>query len=64
MFIKCEQGGKVNMKEVWYYDLLAMEKGMIKAWQHTKIMCNACIKAHKEEIVRLKRMKRERKEKP
>jgi hypothetical protein len=54
----------MNMKEVYYYDLLASEQGMIRAWQHTKRMCNACIKAHQGEIARLKKMKRERKEKP
>jgi hypothetical protein len=41
--------------------MVAFEEGMIKAWQHTRVLCNSCIKAHKEEIKKLKKMKRAQK---
>ena len=42
---------------------VAYENGMIHAWKHIRNMCNACIKAHKEElkkdrIIRLAEMNR------
>lgn len=49
------------MKPVHYYYMVAFEEGMIKAWQHTRVLCNSCIKAHKEEIKKLKKMKRAQK---
>jgi len=36
-------------------ELLIFDKGMISAWEHIKTICNLCIRAHKEEIKRLKR---------
>jgi len=34
---------------------IAFEKGMIEAWRHIRSVCNSCIKAHKEELKRIRR---------
>jgi uncharacterized membrane protein len=47
------------MKPVYYYDRIAYECGMIEAWMHIKVLCNSCIKAHREEIKKLRKLKRE-----
>jgi hypothetical protein len=39
-------------------ELIIYEKGMIEAWRHIKTICNLCIRAHKEEIKRLKSRKK------
>jgi hypothetical protein len=35
-------------------DCIIYEEGMIEAWKHIQNICRLCIKAHKEEIRRLK----------
>jgi len=57
------RGETMKPRTVWYYDAVSFEKGMIKAWEHTKIMCNACIKAHREELGRLRAIKKTRNKK-
>lgn len=34
---------------------MGFEKGMIEAWRHIRHVCNGCIKAHKEEMKRIKK---------
>lgn len=51
------------MKTIWYYDAVAFELGMIKAWGHTKLLCNYCIKAHRKELSRLRAIKKTRNKK-
>jgi len=34
---------------------IAFEKGMIEGWIHLRSVCNSCIKAHKEELKRIRR---------
>jgi len=29
---------------------IASTKGKINAWKHIKVICNSCIKAHREEL--------------
>ena len=43
--------GRKKKIEKWF----AFEKGMIEAWRHIRHVCNGCIKAHKEEIKRIRK---------
>ena len=46
-------GGTMKLTEREYMiQHVAYEKGKIKAWQHIRIICNSCIRAHREELTK------------
>jgi len=46
-----EREKKLTQRE-YMIQHVAYEKGMIKAWQHIRIICNSCIRAHREELTK------------
>lgn len=46
------------MRKITFQDRIIYEQGMIEAWKHIQNICRLCIKAHKEEIKKLKKKER------